>query len=236
VVAERLASYQAEVRERLRQAELERARAEVQALEQRKRRRWQAALALAAVLLLSGGALVWRRQAEAEWNAALRQAKADGEATRVMDEARLLAGQAEADALNAAGYDKAVLAAAKAGDVARAGGASEAVQRQAEQLLGELQREAEAAAKDRRLLTRLLEAHSPREGPKFSRDDKGTLRALAEPTEEEQFASAFRDWGLDVDAVPAAEAAARLKARPAAVVTEVIAALDEWALTPSPVQ
>jgi Flp pilus assembly protein TadD len=30
--------------------------------------------------------------------------------------------------------------------------------------------------------------------------------------------------------VPAAEAAARLKARPAAVVTEVIAALDEWAL------
>jgi tetratricopeptide (TPR) repeat protein len=53
--------------------------------------------------------------------------------------------------------------------------------------------------------------------------------ALAEPTAEEQFASAFHDWGLDLDAKPTAETAARLKGRPAAVVTEVIAALDEWA-------
>jgi tetratricopeptide (TPR) repeat protein len=230
VVAERLASYQAEVRERLRQAELERARAEVQALEQRKRRRLRAALALAALLLLSGGALVWWRQAQAEWNAVLRQAKADGEAARAMDEARLLGKQARAEPLNAAGYDKAVLAAAKAGDVARAGGASEAVQRQAETLLGELQQEAEAAEKDRRLLARLLEVRGPHEGPKYTRDEKDKLMVLAEPTAEEQFASAFRDWGLDVDAVPATEAAARLSGRPAAVVTEVIAALDEWVL------
>jgi serine/threonine-protein kinase len=229
VVAERLASYQAEVRERLRQADLERARAEVQALEQRKRRRLRAALALAALLLLTGGALVWWRQAQAEWNAVLRQAKADGEAARVMDEARLLGKQARTDPLGALGYDKAVLAAAKAGDVARAGGASEAVQRQAETLLGELQSEAAAAEKDRRLLARLLEVRGPREGPKYSRDDKGTMMALAEPTAEEQFESAFRDWGLDVDTVPATEAVARLKARPAAVVSEVIAALDEWA-------
>lgn len=55
VVAEKLASYQAEVRERLRQAELERARAEVQAREERKRRRLGAALALAALLLLYSG-------------------------------------------------------------------------------------------------------------------------------------------------------------------------------------
>jgi serine/threonine-protein kinase len=172
VVAERLASYQADVRERLRQAELERARAEVQSLEQRKRRRLRAALALAALLLLSGGALVWRRQAEAEWNATLRQAKADGEATRVMDEARLFGEQARAEPLSALGYDKAVLAAAKAGDVARASGASEAVQRQAETLLVEVQREAKAAAKDRRLLARLLEARGPHEVPKYSRDDQ----------------------------------------------------------------
>jgi serine/threonine-protein kinase len=234
VVTERLASYQAEVRERLRQAELERARAEVQALDQRKRRRLRAALALAALLLLSGGAAVWwqgqRRQEEAERSAALRQAEADGAAAQVMAEARLLEAQARADPLSAAGYDKAVLAVAKAGDVARAGGASEAVRRQADDLLAQLTEEAEAAAKDRQLLARLLEARGPREGPKFSRDDKDTMMALAEPMAEEQFASAFRDWGLDVEALPAPEAAARLKARlkgrPA---TEVIAALDEWA-------
>jgi tetratricopeptide (TPR) repeat protein len=231
VVAERLASYHAEVRERLRQAELERARAEVQAQEERKRRRLRAALVLAALLLLSGGALVWWRQDEAARASAVRQAEANGAATQVMREASLLVEQARADPLSAAGsatYEKAVLAASKAGDVARAG-ASEAVRRQAEQLRDEMQAEAEAAARDRRLLARLLETRGPREGPKFRRDDKG-MTALAEPTAEEQFSSAFRDWGLDVDATPAAESAARLKARPAAVVTEVIAALDEWAI------
>jgi tetratricopeptide (TPR) repeat protein len=180
---------------------------------------WAAGLA---VLLLSGGVAVW-------WQGQRRRSEAEGAAALAMAEARLLRDQARADPLSAAGYDKAMLAVAKAGEVARAGGASEAVQRQAEQLLGELQAEAEAAAKDRRLLARLLEARGPREGPKYSRDDKGMLMALAEPTAEEQFASAFRDWGLDVDATPTAEATERLKGRPAAVVTEVIAALDEWA-------
>ena len=102
------------------------------------------------------------------------------------------------------------------------------LRRQADDLLVEVQAEAETAAKDRRLLARLLEVRGPREGPKYSRDDKGTMMALAEPTAEEQFASAFRDWGLDVDATPAVEATARLKERPAVVVTEVSAALDEW--------
>jgi serine/threonine-protein kinase len=221
VVAERLASYQAEVRERLRQAELERARAEVQALEERKRRRLRVALALAALLLLSGGVAVW-------WQWQRRQAEADGAATQVMSEARRLSEDARKDPLNAVGYDKAVQAAAKAGEVARAGGASETVTREADDLMAEVRKEAEDAEKDRRLLARLLEARGPREGPKFSRDDKGAMMALAEPTAEEQFASAFRDWGLDVDAVPTVEIAARLKERPAAVVTEVIAALDEW--------
>jgi serine/threonine-protein kinase len=276
VLAERLASYQAEVRERLRQAELERARAEVQAREEqarvlveqartrealarvaaeRRARRLTRALALAALLLLSGGALVWWRQAEADSAVAV-----------AMGEARVLAGQAQADPLTPAGYDKAVSAAAKAAEMARAGGASHAMQRQSEELLDQLQAEAETATKDRRLLARLLEVRGPREGPMYTRDEldqlqaeaetatkdhrllarllevrgpregpmytrdeKDKLMVLAEPTADEQFASAFRDWGVDVDAVPAEETVKRLKARPNAVVTEVIAALDEWA-------
>jgi tetratricopeptide (TPR) repeat protein len=215
VVADRLASYQAEVRERLRQAELERARIEVQALEQRKRRRLRMALALAALLLLSGGAAVW-------WQGQRRQAEADRAVDGALDEARLLAAQARADPLTPAGYDKAVAAAWHAGEMAHAGGASQAVQRQTEALLAVVQAEAETAEKDRRLLVRLLEVRGPREGPKYTRADE-------ELTIEEQFASAFRDWGLDVDGTPLAEATARLKENPPAVVMEVIAALDEWA-------
>src|SRR5262249_24341795 len=122
VVAERLASYQAEVRERLRQAGLGRARAAGQALEQGKRRRWPAAVALAALLLFSGGALVWRRGQR-------RQGEADGAVQVAMGQARLLNEQARAEPLSAAGYDKAVVAAAQVGEVARRGGASEAAQR-----------------------------------------------------------------------------------------------------------
>jgi Tfp pilus assembly protein PilF len=78
-------------------------------------------------------------------------------------------------------------------------------------------------------LAALQEVRGPREGPKYQSKAQGTTVVWAEPTADEQFASAFRDWGLDVDVMPAAEAAARLKARPAVVVTGVIAALDEWA-------
>src|ERR1700683_3131920 len=94
-----------------------------------------------------------------------------------------------------------------------------------------LRQEAEAAQRDRRLLAALLEVRAPREGPKSQREDKGFLTALAEPSADEQMQAAFREWDptFDVDKLPTAEAAARWKGRPAAVVTEVIAALDEWA-------
>jgi serine/threonine-protein kinase len=62
VVADRLAAYQAGVQERLRRAELERARAEVKAREERRRRRLAVSLAAAVLLLaLAGGGVVWLR-------------------------------------------------------------------------------------------------------------------------------------------------------------------------------
>ncbi|HEY7314137.1 MAG TPA: tetratricopeptide repeat protein [Gemmataceae bacterium] len=223
VVAERLASYQAEVRERLRRAELEQARAEVTAREERKRRRLRATLAVVGLLLLAvGGAAGWLWQR--------RRAEADGAVQSALSEARLPRQQAGDGPLTALAYDQALAAARKADSIARTAGASSAMQEQASACLVKLQEEAEEAAKDRQLLARLLEVRGPREGPKYRPDDKGAMMALAEPTAEEQFASAFRDWGLDVDAASAVEAAARLKERPAAMVTEVIAALDEWAI------
>jgi hypothetical protein len=119
VVAERLASYQAYVRERLRQAELERARVEVQALQQRKRRRLLIALVLAALLLLLGGAVVWWQQAEAE---------ADN---KVMQMVRSSI-EADADVQLIDGHDRAIRTADEARHLARHIGASERVRKNAE--------------------------------------------------------------------------------------------------------
>jgi tetratricopeptide (TPR) repeat protein len=47
---------------------------------------------------------------------------------------------------------------------------------------------------------------------------------------DEQYAAAFRRWGLDVDGTAEVELVARLGAEPDAVVQELIAALDGWML------
>src|SRR5262249_58424123 len=45
-----------------------------------------------------------------------------------------------------------------------------------------------------------------------------------------QFGAAFRRWGVDVDQEPAERVVARLGEQPKAVVEEIVAGLDEWAL------
>jgi len=221
VVAERLAAYRTGVQERLRQAELERAQAEVQAREERKRRRLAVALA-AVVLLLVGAGVVgfwWRQRL---------QTAADQAVDQALVKAHLLFEQAQANVWEPGKYRAAVEEARKASDLAHVGGASLPMCRQADHLVARLEEEERAGEKDHRLQTQLLDVHGPREGPGYLRDDKGQMVALAQPGADEQFARAFRDWGLDVDATPTTEAAARLKGRPAGVVTEVVAALDDW--------
>jgi Flp pilus assembly protein TadD/serine/threonine protein kinase len=228
-VAERVKAYQVGVEERLRTAERDRAAAQARAeeaqktaLAERRARRRLAGAALALLLLVvgTGSGAWWLRQ---------RQLTADAVSADAMARARLLLGQAreallaEDDKLRAALEE-----ARKAEQVAATGGASTEVQRQAAALVAELEQEVAAAVRDRRLLAAVLEVHAPREGPKFTRDDRGTLMVLPQPAMEEQFSAAFHDWGLDVDNAPLPEAAARLQERPPAVVVEVIAALDEW--------
>jgi serine/threonine-protein kinase len=229
-VAEAVRAYRAGVEERLRAAERGRAAAQARAEEARKtaaaERRAQrllAGAALAVLLLIVGigSSVWWLRQ---------RQLMADTASSSAMAEARLLLEQARAAPLADDGKLREALEAAnRAEQLASTGGASAEVKQQAADLTAWLEREREAVAKDRRLLARLLEVHAPRDIPAYARDEKGTMLTLAEATTEEQFASAFRDWGLDVDAIPTTEAAARLRERPQPVVTEVIAALDEWA-------
>src|SRR5262249_50396393 len=76
-VAEQVAAYQAQVQERLRQAELECTRAVVKAQEERKRRRLALVLAAAVVMLLAGGSAVgfWYQHQEAEQERRLGEAE-----------------------------------------------------------------------------------------------------------------------------------------------------------------
>jgi serine/threonine protein kinase/Flp pilus assembly protein TadD len=203
-------------------------------------RRRRAVLAIAACVLVAlagiGGGVGWAvrdraaHEEDIERREGTRRAEIDREVSRALAEARLLGDRAKAKPLeDGSPFREALAAAHKGEELARASGASGELRQQAADLCAELEREAEAAACDRRFLARLLDVRGPREGPKFTRGHRGTMMALPEPTADEQFAAAFRDWGLDVDATPVAGAAARLKRRPTAVVTEVVAALDEWA-------
>src|SRR5262249_60104555 len=81
-----------------------------------------------------------------------------------------------------------------------------------------------------RLMPALLNVTEPRETKAYQRDEAGLVLALAEPSADEQFAAAFRRWGVDVDQEPAAAVVARLGEQPQAVVEAVVAGLDEWAL------
>jgi tRNA A-37 threonylcarbamoyl transferase component Bud32 len=182
--------------------------------------------------LLGGAGALWserqrgRRQAEE----ALRRQEADAAASSAMGQARLLLEQARKEPLGDADrFREALAAAEKARELARTGGASEEVEAEAMTLTEALKQEVDGAARDRTLLAALLEVHGPQEGQQYRKDEQGMMVALAERSADEQYRDAFRSWGLDVDATPAAAAAAKLRARPAAVVVEVVAALDAWA-------
>jgi tetratricopeptide (TPR) repeat protein len=87
---------------------------------------------------------------------------------------------------------------------------------------------AEAAQRDRELLTRLAEARS-RKADDYLRtlkNEPNMQLAVADP--EQEYRAAFQAYGVDVLALPAAEVVARLRQRPEAVVIEVAAALDDW--------
>ena len=81
----------------------------------------------------------------------------------------------------------------------------------------EPRRPPEPAESDRRLLDKLVDIRSAK-----TDDPDGSISDL-------DYARAFREAGIDVTALPPAEAGARIKARPAPVAAALVAALDDWA-------
>jgi tetratricopeptide (TPR) repeat protein len=239
-VAARVAAYRAGVEQRLRQAEIDRARAEVErvaaqqkVLLERKRRRVQLGLAAAVLLLvLSGGTVAWLLQQQDA-----RRRQAAQEVSLRLEHARELLGTGRK------GPDLDILAEAKAEadravDVARTAGVSDSLQTatafqqeaqaQVERARQEAKERADHVKRNRILLRDLLDVEDPSEIPSLSEDGEAMI-ALARPSVDEQYVAAFRRWGdMDIERGSEAEVAARLRQEPETVVQEVLAALDTW--------
>jgi serine/threonine-protein kinase len=204
-----LTAYLAGVQERLRAAELARVEAQARAEEEAKRRRLQVGLAASVLALTIVGGLATVAYLHQ------RQARA-AQVELALNETTLLHNQARE----------------APDDLSRWQAAREAIKRvevalgddgnaQARLRLGDLRREVEsgtaAARRDRELLDALAEIRSGHLGLKPGVTDAA-------------YAEAFRRAGIDIDTLTPAEAAARLHARPAEVVLQVLSYLDSWSL------
>jgi serine/threonine-protein kinase len=230
VVSERLTAYLAGVEKRLRTAELAQVeaqaraeeevkrrvladalaqKAQAHAVEERRRRRLQVGLAASVLALTTVGGLAITAYLHQ------RQARA-AQVELALNEATLLHNQAlkvpeDLSRWQAAGEAVKRVEAALGND----GNAQARLQ------LGDLQHEVEtgiaAAGRDRELLDALAEIRSGHLGAKPGVTDMA-------------YAEAFRRAGFDLDLLTTADAAAALRARPAAVVLQVLPYLDSWSL------
>ncbi len=209
-VAARVTAYLSGVQDRLRGAELARVEADARAQEERKRRKLSLALAAAVLALVTiggtGTAVYWQQKRDqgARLELALR-------------EVTLLRGQAESDPLgDSRKWQAAVAAAQRAGDLLGPliDGSS---RREVQALQKQVDAAAQAAGRDANLLHAVVDIRSAE-----ADDPNGSASDAA-------YAGAFRDAGLDLDALGPEAVAARIRARPAGLAMALAAALDDWA-------
>jgi serine/threonine-protein kinase len=228
-VARSLGAYLAGVQERLREAERQRAAAEARARAERRARQLLLGLVAAVLLLgLAGGGGAWllqRQRAEAQ----ARQRQTDQEVLPVVRRGRGLL-EAGWQANDLAKLREAKAEADRAADMARSGAASAAVQEKSGAFREEAGRRLGQAERNRALLDALLDVLVPPEIGTYGPGASGMMMALPPPSPDEQYAAAFRRWGLDVDAAAEGEALARLREQPEPVLQEIIAGLDSWML------
>jgi Flp pilus assembly protein TadD len=194
------------------------------------RRRPATAGLLAAVVLLVaagtvGGWLIYQQRTAAH----ARQVQTDQEVRSVVARGRGLLDEGW-QAADVAKLTEARAEANRAVDIARSGGASAAVQQEADAFQEDAAGRLDRAKKDRALLGAVLDVSAPHDIGDASQDRKGRFLVLAQPSVDEQYAAAFRHWGLDVDRATQAEVVERLRQEPEVVVQELIAGLDAWML------
>ncbi len=216
VVAAGLAAHLAGVEQRLLSAGLAQARAEARAAEERKRRILAVGLAATVLVAVTSAATGWA------WVSRDRSARVSATIAAVNGamfeaERRREAARAAAVDVAAARWVEAIEAARRA--EALAGGMPEDpdLRLRARNAVASIARERDdciAAEKDRRMVERLVAIH----------DDLGVH--MDAPRAESEYAAAFRDYGVDVEASGAREAGERLAASPVAV--ELAGAMDQW--------
>jgi hypothetical protein len=192
------------------------------------RRRPAAAALLSAVGVLVGAGAVGAWSVYQERTAArVRQALTDQEVRGVVERAR---GPLEEGwrAVDLAKVTEAVSEANRAVNIARSGGASPAVQQEAEAFQQHASGRLDRARKNRTLLGAVLDVSAPQETRTYARNQAGQMLALFQPSGDEQYAAAFGDWGLDMEGTAEAEVVEQLRREPDVVLHEVIAGLDAW--------
>ncbi len=215
VVVASLTAYLAGVQERLKAAELARSRAELRAAEERKRRVLLASLAasLLALAVLGGGGGWWLAQQRTA-----RQEAAGREARTTLHEASLSLGRARAAADDdQAPWAEASQAAKRAAGLLNRPELSPELQREIADFADMVDREhrqAELRSKDSRMLERLAAIHSEIDA------DLDYVRA------DREHATAFRNYGIDVELLPTPEAASLVAAAP--IAAELVDSLDQW--------
>ena len=232
-VAAAITAYLAGAQEKRRQAELDRAAAQVKAAEERKRRR--VTLVLAAALLLAvlvGGTAFTlvrqQRQARQEQTAILLN-QALGQATALHQQARAAPVDTPEQRERAVALWRDALAAADRAEQALASGAGAAeVRGRAEVLLAELRTEAAVADRDRRMLARLERAREL--AAEIQESDYVRQRRVQEfvfgLAAAPAYAVAFRAYGIDVEGLSTAEAVRRIRAT--SIHQRLAVALDDW--------
>jgi tetratricopeptide (TPR) repeat protein len=219
LVALAMTDYRASVAERLQAAELARASAQVKVVAERKARRLTLALAAAviALLMLGGGGWFWREHErnEREHERNERRAKTARAAEQYVQRALRLREQGRAAAVgDLTALTEALDAAGAAADSLAGGDADPVLRQRVEDLLAQLKPE----LKNRRMRARLEEIRLNKSELKDDQFD--VKRAVG------KYASAFRDYGIDVENLPAEQAAEKI--RRCAIAVELAAALDDW--------
>jgi serine/threonine-protein kinase len=216
-----IAAFLARLEQRARAAEIAVAEARVKVEDERKARRLTVALALSivATLAVGGAAVVWTQRQHA-----LRQAETTERVSTALDRATAASGHAEATH-DLSRWEEAVSEIDRAQALVDAGDPTPELASRTRDLVSRIHSQAESTRRqtllessNRELLAKLQEFHAPAGETNYPTDWSRT---------DAEFAQAFRDHGLDVDALPLSSAAEAIRAH--GIDAEIAAGLDEWA-------